>query len=75
MKQQQPFTIKYPLLWLAAAVVAVYARTVSFGFTQLDDSIFIQDMRAFNEDVSNLINSFRQGVFHATDDTYYRPLS
>jgi tetratricopeptide (TPR) repeat protein len=73
MKQQQPFTIKYPLLWLAAAVVAVYARTVSFGFTQLDDSIFIQDMRAFNEDVSNLINSFRQGVFHATDDTYYRP--
>jgi len=67
------FRIKYPLLWLAAAVLAVYLPTLGFGFTQLDDSIFIQEFRAYNEDISNLITSFTRGVFHETDDTYYRP--
>ncbi len=65
--------VKYPFLWLAAAVLAVYLPTMQFGFTQLDDSIFIQEFRAYNEDLSNLLTSFTRGVFHETNDTYYRP--
>ncbi len=73
MAPAENIRIKYPLLWLAAAVLAVYLPTLEFGFTQLDDSIFIQEFRAYNEDISNLITSFTRGVFHETDDTYYRP--
>jgi len=68
------FYIKYPLLWLAAAVFILYLPTLHFGFTDLDDAIFIKDMHAYNEDLSNLVTSFQRGVFNATKDNYYRPL-
>lgn len=68
------FDIKYPLLWLATAVLILYLPTLHFGFTDLDDSIFIRDMKAYNEDISNLITSFHRGVFDAAKDEYYRPL-
>lgn len=66
--------VKYPLLWLIVAVLVVYLPTIHFGYTQLDDSIFIEDFRGYNEDISNLFTSFTRGVFHETEDTYYRPL-
>lgn len=68
------FRIKYPLLWLTVAIAIVYFPTLNLGFTQLDDSIFIQENQAYNEDLSNFFTSFTRGVFHETDDTYYRPL-
>jgi len=68
------FHIPYPLLWLALAAVIIYFPTFSFGFTDLDDSIFIRDFREYNENLHNLITSFSRGVFDATKDSYYRPL-
>lgn len=68
------FTIRYPLLWLALSVIIVYAGSLNFGFTELDDSIFIRELHSFNEDISNLFVAFQRGVFDATKDTYYRPL-
>jgi hypothetical protein len=47
---------------------------MNFGFTELDDSIFIRELHSFNEDLSNLFAAFSRGVFDATKDTYYRPL-
>ena len=70
----RPFTIPYPLVWLAAAVLLVYGGSLQFGFTELDDSIFIRELSAYNEDLSNLITSFQRGVFDSAKDTYYRPL-
>ncbi len=68
------FRIPYPLLWLAAAVLVVYFPTFSFGLTELDDKIFINEFREYNEDLHNLVVSFQRGVFDAVKDPYYRPL-
>lgn len=71
---QKGFNIPYPLLWLALAALIIYFPTFSFGFTDLDDSIFIRDFHEYNENLHNLITSFSRGVFNATKDSYYRPL-
>lgn len=73
-KQQGLWVMKYPLLILAVAVMLVYLPTVRLGFTELDDSIFIREQKAFNEDLGNLVVSFKRGVFNPTEDVYYRPL-
>jgi len=74
IKETSIFSIKYPLIWLAAAVLILYWPSLKFDFTELDDSIFIRELSFYNEDLTNLITSFKRGVFHATNDTYYRPL-
>lgn len=71
---EKPFSSSHPILWLLAACVALYLPTLNFGFTELDDTIFIRDLSGYNEDISNLITSFKRGVFDAEKDTYYRPL-
>ncbi|PZF74894.1 glycosyltransferase family 39 protein [Taibaiella soli] len=71
---EKKFTISYPVLWLALAVILLYAGVTNFGFTELDDSIFIRDFQQYNENISNLATSFHRGVFDAANDTYYRPL-
>jgi len=68
------FILKYPMLWLTIAVAVVYCVSFGFGFTELDDSIFIKEMQGYNQDLSNLVTSFGRGVFDATKDPYYRPL-
>lgn len=68
------FTIAKPILWLALAAILVYIVSLSFGYTDLDDSIFIRDFRAYNEDLHNLVVSFQRGLFDAVKDPYYRPL-
>ncbi len=66
--------LRYPVLSLVALIVAVYARTLPYGFTELDDSIFIREIADYHRQWSNFFTSFRRGVFHETNDVYYRPL-
>ncbi len=68
------FAIQYPQLLLVAVVLLVYFPVFSFGFTELDDTIFIREFRAFNEDLNNIIVAFGRGLFDAVKDPYYRPL-
>ncbi len=68
------FAIPYPQLLLVAAVVLVYFPVFSFGYTELDDTIFIREFRAFNEDLNNIFLAFGRGLFDAVKDPYYRPL-
>lgn len=68
------FEIRRPWLWLAAVVLILYAPSLRFDFTELDDSIFIRELSAYVSDISNLGTSFGRGVFHPTNDTYYRPM-
>ena len=68
------FSIPKPVMWLAIAAVVVYLPSIFFGFTELDDSIFVRDFQAYNEDLSNIIRAFGRGLFDATKDPYYRPL-
>ena len=68
------FTLKRPVLWLMLAALAVYIPSVFFGYTELDDSIFIRDFQAYNENLHNIITAFQRGLFDAVKDPYYRPL-
>ncbi|MBA3648040.1 MAG: glycosyltransferase family 39 protein [Chitinophagales bacterium] len=68
------FKLRYPLIWLTLSVIIVYASTINFGFTELDDSIFIRDFQEYNQNITNLFTSFHRGVFDPIQDTYYRPL-
>ena len=66
--------ISYPLVILAAIVAFLYMGSLNFGYTDLDDTIFIKETQAYNEQFSNLLYSFHRGVFSESNDTYYRPL-
>jgi len=68
------FAIPYPQLLLVGAVLLVYFPVFSFGYTELDDTIFIKEFRVFNEDLHNIIVAFSRGLFDAVKDPYYRPL-
>jgi hypothetical protein len=73
-EQAAALKIPYPLLWLGLAAVLVYCSSCYFGLTELDDSIFIRDFHAYNEDLAHLFTSFHRGLFDAVKDPYYRPL-
>jgi 4-amino-4-deoxy-L-arabinose transferase-like glycosyltransferase len=66
--------VKNPVIWLVLACILVYFSTFQYGFTELDDTIFINEFKAYNEDLGNLITSFQRGLFDAVKDPYYRPL-
>jgi 4-amino-4-deoxy-L-arabinose transferase-like glycosyltransferase len=68
------FKIDRPWLWLSISVFVVYGLSLSFGLTELDDIIFVRDMKPYYEDLGNLVVSFQRGLFHPTNDMYYRPL-
>lgn len=68
------FRIPFPLIWLSVAVLVLYLPSTNFDFTELDDSIFIKEQQAYNQNLSNLVTSFKRGVFNVTEDVYYRPL-
>lgn len=73
-RRAEGFRIPYPAVLLAIIAFALYIPSLSFGLTELDDSIFIKDFHTYNEDISNLIVSFQRGLFDAVKDPYYRPL-
>ncbi len=70
----KPTEIIYPYLWLVLAASVVYFQVFRMGVTELDDTIFIRDFQAYNEQISNLVTSFSRGLFDAVKDPYYRPL-
>lgn len=73
-KPEKNLLLRYAVPLLITAVLMVYLPTLRLGFTELDDSIFIKEQKAYNQDLSNLITSFKRGVFNPTEDVYYRPL-
>lgn len=68
--------IKYPYLLIVIAGLLVYARTVSFGFTYLDDQKLILENSKFLSDLSNAASAFRQDVLDGPGGKgiYYRPV-
>ncbi len=71
--QPLDFSVPYPQLWLALVPLILYAPSLYFKFTELDDTIFIRDFSGYNEHLHNLITSFGRGLF-TLKDTYYRPI-
>ena len=68
------FFLKLPLGWLILICVVVYGGSLWFGYAELDDSIFIREMKDYNSDWANIFTSFHRGVFNPTADIYYRPV-
>ncbi|MCX7937520.1 MAG: hypothetical protein N2971_07435 [Chlorobi bacterium] len=59
---------------IVAAAFSLYWHTLDFGYTDLDDLIFVRERESFNRDAANTWRSFGRGVFVDSGDTYYRPL-
>ena len=64
----------YPLALLAIITLLVYLPSLAFGFTELDDAIFVFKDPEYNKHLGNLCTSFARGVFDPVNDSYYRPL-
>lgn len=64
-------------LFLFLVSFILYGKTINFGYTDLDDSILLEDNFSFLEHGDNIGKVFTQSVFnmHPEDkDNYYRPL-
>lgn len=66
---------KYPLV-IFAAVVLVYAQTLTFEFVNYDDYDLVYQNAEFLSDPSNIAASFTTHAFtsHREESAYYRPL-
>lgn len=73
LKYKHPLTIPYPVFWLALVAILLYLPSVFYGITRLDDYVFLFWFRHYNSHWSDLLTSFRRGVF-GLDDHYYRPV-
>jgi len=65
------FTRGYmPYVWFFVIIFAVYAQTLFFGFTSLDDWYLISARQEFLRNPLNIFEAFRENIY----GLYYRPL-
>ena len=62
--------------WLALISLVIYAQSLFFGYTYLDDNVLVQDNLFFLKDIGNLGKAFTTEVFHLLHSSaaYYRPM-
>lgn len=51
-----------PFLWLALATGIVFAQTLGFDFTRLDDAYYLLDHKEYFSATQNIVNTFVQSV-------------
>ena len=77
-REQAPWYLSkgYPLLWLAIAGFLLFARTIAFDYTYLDDQTLILNNLNKLSQASFIKQAFTEDVFHAGPGRgyYYRPL-
>jgi hypothetical protein len=73
-KEKWSFSVRYPLLWIALAVFAVYFKTASMDYIYFDDTAFIVENTQFNSELKNVVTAFNIGLFPNTNNVYYRPV-
>lgn len=74
MKVKKGIRIPFPYLILSIVVMLLYSGSLNHGFTELDDTIFVNEFHEYNSDANNLVHSFKRGVFSEDKDFYYRPM-
>lgn len=72
---------EWQVSFIAATVMLLYIRTLSFDFIGLDEQSLLIEKRVFNKELSNIPKTFKQHVFEvkhresaANANKYYRPL-
>lgn len=63
-----------PYFWIAIVIIVLYMKTLSFGYTHLDDNILILKNQAFLANIANIGRIFTQKVFMGNTLPYYRPV-
>lgn len=63
-----------PFIFIWGLGILVYFKSLSFGFTYLDDNALILNNYKLLSDPANFFRLFRLGHFIAYTDAYYRPL-
>lgn len=66
----------FPLLWIAIIGFALFAQSISYSYTYLDDQSLILNSMDKLQSVSFVKNAFSEDVFHAGSGRgyYYRPI-
>jgi len=63
-----------PYLWIAAVIAVLYVKSLSFGYTFLDDNMLVMNNYGFLKEISNVVPAFFQKVFAGSYLPYYRPM-
>lgn len=63
-----------PYILFFIIIFSLYAPSLMFGLTDLDDVALIIHQRSYLQDPLNIIASFFKSVFNESGDTFYRPL-
>ncbi len=66
--------VSYPVSIILIVSILLYIKSLNFGLTHLDDTIFINDFHELFSKGKNLGHLFFRGVFFEKNDSYYRPL-
>jgi len=70
-----PFLSRYyPYILISLAVFLVYFQILNFDFSFFDDNQLIISNFSFLKNPANIIQAFKDDVFLAPVDAYYRPL-
>lgn len=67
----------HPYLWIALIGFLLYAKTIWFGYTYLDDAVLVNENFYYLKNISNFKELFRKDVFldlSYENAFYYRPL-
>lgn len=64
---------KSPFLWIALAGIAVYFRTLFYGYT-FDDAQLIVNSRHYLKDWHNILGAFTRNPYWNINLSYYRPI-
>lgn len=66
--------LPHPLILIISIGFLLYARTLSFEYTNFDDNSLIQENQDYIKDISNIGDAFKRTVFLTGSDVFYRPL-
>ena len=68
------FLYRFPYLLIIVVGFLLYAHTLKFDYTNLDDKTLIADDKAFVSNLSSIPAAFHLDVFKEKGGTFYRPL-
>ena len=63
----------FPYAFFLVIIFIVYARSVMFGITELDDMKLVMSQYGYLKDPYNIISAFFKSIFNESSDTFYRP--
>ncbi|TAL61463.1 MAG: tetratricopeptide repeat protein [Bacteroidetes bacterium] len=66
--------LPHPLVLIIGIGFLLYARSLSFDYTNFDDNSLIRDNQSYLRDLSNMGDAFKRTVFITGSDVFYRPI-